>query len=101
MGDATVTAYLEEQGQFTDAWDEDAETNPDASPAAEGLKEAGRSSSGRSREELSSSNPDAIKIYLREIRKTPLLTFADMACPNRIPRPWKASVARSYSPASG
>jgi len=77
MSDATATAYLEEQGQFTDTWDEDAETNTDLPTAAEGLKEAGRFRSGRSRDELSSSNPDAIKIYLREIRKTPLLSFAE------------------------
>ena len=77
MSDATATAYLEEQDQFTDAWDEDVSRNPDESRAAEGLKEPGRLRTGRGREELSSSNPDATKLYLKEIRKTPLLSFAE------------------------
>jgi len=75
MSDATATAYLEEQDQFTDVWDEDAARNPDETRTAEGLKETGGLRTGR--EDLSSSNPDATKIYLKEIRKTPLLSFAE------------------------
>lgn len=76
MNDATATAFLEEQDQFTDSWDEDA-TTAVRPQAAEGLKETGRLRTGRSRDDLASSNPDATKIYLKEIRKTPLLTFAE------------------------
>jgi RNA polymerase primary sigma factor/RNA polymerase nonessential primary-like sigma factor len=77
MSDATATAYLEEQDQFTGAWDEDDAKNPDETRAAEGLKENGGLRPGRGREDASSSSPDATKLYLKEIRKTPLLSFAE------------------------
>jgi RNA polymerase sigma factor RpoS len=68
---------LDEQDQFTDVWDDDIARSSDEPRIAEGLKETGRLREGRSRDELSSSNPDATKLYLKEIRKTPLLTFAE------------------------
>lgn len=77
MGNTAITAYQDEQGQFTDAWDEDAAIHSDETRTAEILKETGRLRPGRSREDVSSSNPDATKLYLKEIRETPLLSFAE------------------------
>ncbi|MCK9419973.1 MAG: sigma-70 family RNA polymerase sigma factor [Nitrospirae bacterium] len=77
MSEITATAYSEEQDQFTDIWDEGAARDPDEPRPVDGLKQTGRSRPGQSREDLSSSDPDAIKIYLKEIRKTPLLSFAE------------------------
>ena len=77
MSNATATAYLEDQDQFTDTWDEDAAAGADEPRAADSLHDTGRLRPARGREDLSSSNPDATKIYLKEIRKTPLLSFAE------------------------
>jgi len=77
MSDATATAYLEEQDQFTDIWDVDSAKNTDEPRVSESLNETGRLRPGRNREELSSSDPDATKLYLKEIRKTTLLSFAE------------------------
>jgi len=77
MSNFTAAGYSDERDPFTDAWDEDVAINIDEPLADDSLKKTGRLRPGRSREELSSSTPDATKIYLKEIRKTPLLSFAE------------------------
>jgi RNA polymerase sigma factor RpoS len=77
MSATAETAFLEEQDQFTDTWDDEAARNPDEPGVAEGLQEAGRFRPDLSGKDLSSSNPDATKIYLKEIRKTQLLSFVE------------------------
>lgn len=71
MSYSTATVYDEEKDRLTGAWDEDAAKNSEGPRVADGFR------SGRSREELPSFDPDAIKIYLKEIRNTPLLSFAE------------------------
>ncbi|MGC1456355.1 MAG: sigma-70 family RNA polymerase sigma factor [Nitrospirota bacterium] len=77
MSDTTATAYTEEQDRFTDASDGEDARNPDERRIAEGSIKTGRFRTGQDWEDLSSSNPDATKLYLTEIRKTPLLSFAE------------------------
>jgi RNA polymerase nonessential primary-like sigma factor len=77
MSYTTATAYLEEQDHFTADCDEDAASNSAGLRVADVSKKDDCFSQGRSREDVASSEPDAMKIYLKEIRKTPLLTFAE------------------------
>ena len=77
MSDTTATVYTEEQDRFSDASDGEDARNPDERRIADGSIKTGRFRTGRSRGDLSSSNPDATRLYLTEIRKTPLLSFAE------------------------
>jgi len=77
MSETTATAYSEEHYPFIENWDEEAVRGASGPRAAEGPAENVPLRPGRGREERSSSNPDATKIYLKEIRKTPLLSFAE------------------------
>lgn len=76
----TAVAFEEETSQerLVDFWDDDDEQDApklDESPENSGAAKGRRSRRGR--KEPSTVVPDSITLYLKEMRKTPLLTFAE------------------------